>query len=182
MPCRQTANGSPFHPTRTGYRAGGAARAAPLPFGFLGAATGAAALGEYVGEFAELDLRFVEVSQLLHHRRGGFRNFPQEVKEQTLAIKEMFDVDQHGGDVRFGEQVATGVIGFVAVFFEPRGQQIVFDRDPPQDLTVGSVKLLGGLGQGENFADFQAARAPDNHPRVPWVARGVDGREAAHMT
>ena len=93
----------------------------------------------------------------------------------------MFDIDQHRGNLRLGEQIATRVIGFVAVPFEPGGEQIVFDRHTPQDLAVGFEKLLGGFGHGENFADFQPTSAADYHTRISRIARGVDGNKAAHV-
>src|SRR3954467_4990350 len=88
--------------------AGAASSAAAAILGLLGAAAGAAALRERVGELAELDLSLVGFGQLARELGNLRRLASQEIEVERLAVEQMFDINENRGDTPFLQPARAG--------------------------------------------------------------------------
>lgn len=156
-----------------------AAAAAAAAATFFGAAIRPATGDQRIGEFAELDLGFIHFGQLGGQGVELGRSLTQEIKQQRLAVEQVFDIDQHGWNASLGEALLARVISLIPVPLQPGQQQIVLDRDPPQQ-EAGRIGTLIGLGRSQDFTDFQAAIGAADDARPARVALSIGRRKAAH--
>ena len=85
----------------------------------------------------------------------------------------MSALGQHGG---------TGRVGFLAILFQPGLEQFILHRDAAQQFAVGKrAAIVGIFGRAQNFAQFQSAPRPHDHPAASRIAHRVHGRKPADL-
>jgi hypothetical protein len=165
-----------------GDGAGGTGLAAAAAFHFVGAATWPAAFDERFGELAELDSGFVGFGELLGVGFELGRDIAQEIEKESLAVEQMFDIDEDRRMTHITEQRDARVVCLLAIFFQPSLQQIVLHGHAAENFTVGEgMALVAIIGWTEHIADFESAPRAYYDAAMTWIAYGIDGRETADL-
>jgi hypothetical protein len=153
-----------------------------LALHFVGAAAGTATFNERFSELAELNFGFVSFGEVAGIRFEFRRDLAEEVKEQALTVKEVFDIDEHGRETSVGQHFGTSRVGVLTVLFEAGLEQVVLNRNAAEYLTVGKrAAIVAVIGRRQNFPHFEPAARADNDATASRIAHGVDGRETAHL-
>ena len=90
----------------------------------------------------------------------------------------MLDVDEHGWQASLGQLRSTRLKGCVAILFQPRDQQVVFDRDAAEERAVARL-FRSGIGRRKHLAHFQTARRSADDPGTARVATAIGGGKTA---
>lgn len=141
-------------------------------FGLLGAATRAAAVRERFGKLSELNLECIQIRQFFDDGIQFRRGVTEKIKVQSFPVKQLFDVNQNGGQLPCFQQRTAGLLGSISILLETSRQEIIFHRHAAQKLTVDQNRA--NRGGGQYFANFESAHGPTKDSLAPIMVPFVD--------
>lgn len=166
-PLRSTSTGQSTRPTTAGAATG-----------FLGAALGAAALRERLGELSKFDFAVIGGRKFLGQSIDASINGAQKVKEHRFPVEEVLNIDQGSRQVLLSQQVIASVECAVAKTFQSVEYQFVFAPHDAQEISVGRWRI----DVANDDSPFQPARGATNDPPITFINTKIGRVKGANNT